>query len=96
MKKYALLLLLGLTLASCGGTKFSILMDSWLGHSSQELIQSWGPPSTTNANGGGGEVLTWTRQVGIRLFHKHMYVNESGKIYYWSSYTTNAPTIRIR
>lgn len=37
-------------------------MDSWLGHSKVELIESWGPPTSTYNIGNGNEVLTYLQE----------------------------------
>jgi hypothetical protein len=38
-------------------------MDSWLEHSKQELIQSWGPPTKTVSDTQGGEIWIYDKSV---------------------------------
>jgi hypothetical protein len=38
------------------------IMNSWLGRDKSELIQSWGPPSSYDSDGKGGEILTYRSQ----------------------------------
>lgn len=40
-------------------------MDSWMGHTKQELIQSWGPPSRTAPDAQGGEIWIYDKTVTI-------------------------------
>lgn len=37
-------------------------MDSWLGHTKQELIMTWGPPSRVASDGAGGEIVVFAKQ----------------------------------
>ena len=38
------------------------LMESWLGHSADELLVGWGPPTQILSDGVGGYVLLYTQQ----------------------------------
>lgn len=81
--------LLALLLLSCSTTKN---LDNWLGHTKQELVLNWGPPSQTDSDGNGGEILTYSNVYKspftgdyfdkIRL----MYVDASAKVYAWRQY----------
>ena len=58
--RYLLLLAL-VFFVSC--TSPQVVMDSWLGKTEHELIQSWGPPSKRDSDGAGGQVLTYAQTV---------------------------------
>ncbi len=34
-------------------------MSSWMGHNVNDLIASWGPPSTVLSDGNGGQILAY-------------------------------------
>ncbi len=36
-------------------------LNSWIGHGTNELIGSWGPPTSTTRGSGGVSFYTWTR-----------------------------------
>lgn len=61
MKKTAILGLIFLVplyfLVGCG--QISKTMQSWVGHSSNELISSWGPPSQVFDDRNGGKVFVY-------------------------------------
>ena len=52
-------------------------MDSWLGHSKQELIMKWGPPARTASDGGTGEILVYAQQVYIPPSSNTFYDNNN-------------------
>jgi len=61
----AILIILLSSLIGCSATKKLSLketMDSWLGHSKTELIESWGPPTSSYNIGDGNEVLTFLQE----------------------------------
>jgi len=67
MKKviYIIFFLSIILVQSCSSTKrlsLKEIMDSWLGHSKVELIESWGPPTSTYNIGNGNEVLTYLQE----------------------------------
>ena len=99
MKKTVTFLLIVLSLSSCKSTKK--VMDSWLGHSKQSLIASWGPPARTASDGGNGEILIYSKQVYIPQYqtnyydYKMFYANSEGKIYRWLTKRENIPPTQI-
>ena len=46
------------TTSGCGDN-ISKTLDSWIGHNSNELIGSWGPPSQVFSDGKGGTVFVY-------------------------------------
>ena len=81
------------------------IMDSWLNHSKQELVMSWGPPSRVYDNSPNGEVLIWAQQgympgfggnPGITFWdYKYMYIDNNGKIYSWRTNRQPVPPQQI-
>jgi hypothetical protein len=59
MKRSLPLLLLALLFAGCASP--SKTLASWVGHNSNELLASWGPPDEVFSNGEGGQVFIYTR-----------------------------------
>jgi len=97
--KYKLLILLFFTvLTSCVSVKDH--MNLWIGHSSQELIQRWGPPTRTTPDGNKGDVYVYANQCSrmngqVYWYYRLMYVNEQKKIYYWMVKEENVPPTQI-
>lgn len=56
------------------------LMQSWVGASKDQLLSSWGPPSSTFVNGD-TEVWTYTNPQGTWV--RQFYFNKKGIIYSW-------------
>lgn len=68
MKKLIFVLIVILiTFVSCVSSKINTkeVMDSWVGHTKQELLMSWGPPARVERDGAGGEILVFAQQVNI-------------------------------
>jgi hypothetical protein len=78
-------------------------MDSWLGHTRQDLIMNWGPPQRTASDGGTGEILVYSRHVYMNLpsglinyyEYKMMYINSEGRIYHWMIQNQQVPPTQI-
>lgn len=72
--------------SSCKTTSFAqkekTMMDSWLGHTKAELLQSWGPPTKTDSDGQGGEILTYDKTVTLGQTPGTVYGNGNGGINY--------------
>lgn len=72
--------------SSCKTTSFAqkekTTMDSWLGHSKAELLQSWGPPTKVDSDGQGGEILTYDKSVALTQTPGTVYNNGYGGINY--------------
>ena len=52
--------LVTLVLAGCATTaKYEKILDAWVGHSTDELIRSWGPPQNTSALQNGDHVIEY-------------------------------------
>jgi len=83
--KNAYLFLITLMLCSCAATNFSkqeeLTMNSWIGHSKAELIQTWGPPKSVSSDGKGGEIYTYEKSVSFGQTPGKVYSN-SNNIYY--------------
>jgi hypothetical protein len=45
--------------AGCASRRFDALMDSWQGHSLDDLFRTWGPPNFLYADGAGGAVAVY-------------------------------------
>jgi hypothetical protein len=66
---YRVIILFAVFAISCGTnsktprqprkSKLQITMESWVGHSKAEIINSWGPPTSTYNMGDGNLILTW-------------------------------------
>jgi hypothetical protein len=63
--------------SGCAARRFDALMQSWQGHSIEELFRTWGPPNYLYSDGKGGRVavyvpppeagVTRSRDAGDRL-----------------------------
>lgn len=103
MKKPILSMLILIFFLSCTSTKKTL--NSWLGLTKQQLIMSWGPPTRAASDGGSGEILVYASQGyyagynGVGGFtywdYKYMYIDNSGKIYYWMSKRERIPPTQI-
>ncbi len=92
-----------------GKKKTKKLMDSWLNSTKQQLILSWGPPSSTTSDGGDGEILIYSRRVyvpaqqygqyrspGVDYYnYKMFYVNSQGTIFSWRTENNPNPPERV-
>lgn len=66
-------------------------MNSWLGHSKRDLILSFGPPSRSESDGQGGEILVYSRRVygnfpsGVVDYFEHrmFYIDTQNSVYHW-------------
>lgn len=100
MKKVKILIFLAVGLLTACTSQREI-MDSWLGHSRQEVIMKWGPPARTASDGGTGEILVYANQVYIPQYnlnyydYKMFYVNSDGKIYHWMTKREQIPPTQI-
>jgi len=83
MKTTALILLL--TLAGCATTNFADTektnMDSWVGHTKVELVQTWGPPLKVDSDQQGGEIYTYEKSVTMGQFPGQVYGTNQGIAY---------------
>lgn len=105
MKKDLLLLCIIIAaLISCGPSqkvldaKEDALFNKWLNNSKAQLIQTWGQPDSTVADGKGGEILIYKEGADYKSvmngkytgtqysFRKEMYVNADSFIYYWKAW----------
>ena len=58
--KLVLLSIIICSLAGCvTSSKMNEVMSSWMGHNVNDLIASWGPPSTVLSDGNGGQILAY-------------------------------------
>src|SRR5215212_1119850 len=91
-------------LISCGPSQKVLdaredaLFNKWLNHSKAELVQAWGQPDSTTADGKGGEIMIYKEGVDYKSvmngkytgkqysFRKEMYVNADSIIYYWKAW----------
>ena len=75
--KLSLPILFLVALVACAS--IDATMQSWVQHSSDDLLQSWGPPSSVFSDQHGGEVWTYaySRQTAGTI-----YENRNGGIYY--------------
>ena len=67
-------------------------MDSWRGHSIEELIQHWGAPSGTAKLTGGRTVYTWIAVYGSgRTYRTTFTASKDGIIESWSYHDASVP-----
>lgn len=80
MKAIALILLMAL--AGCASTNFTQTetdtMNSWVGHTKAELVQTWGPPLKIDSDQQGGEIFTYEKSVTIGQFPGQVYGTNTG------------------
>ncbi len=95
MKKAYIVLFLVIALTSCSSQKKTL--NTWIGSSKYNLIQSWGPPVHTADDGNGGEVLIYAQQVyapDLKLNYwnyRMMYAHSDGTIYHWRTSRQEIP-----
>lgn len=62
-------------------------MDTWVGHSSQEIIETWGPPNKIVIDDKGGEIMVYAvPRVGPYnnyWQYRFMFLDKDHKIYHW-------------
>lgn len=63
MIKYLYSGLFGLFFYCSCGPSLTEIMNSWIGHSKQELIMSFGIPSRIESDGAGGEIVVFAQQI---------------------------------
>jgi hypothetical protein len=91
-------------LLSCGPSQKALdakedaLFNKWLTHSKSELIQAWGQPDSTTADGKGGEILIYKEGIDYKSvmngkytgkqfsFRKEMFINADSLVYYWKAW----------
>ncbi len=69
MNRGALLVcaVLCLSLGGCATQgKYTAKVQTWIGHHTDELISSWGPPSSSTALSSGGKVLEYARSQTVQ------------------------------
>jgi hypothetical protein len=71
------------------------ILDSWLGHTKNELLMKWGIPTRSTDDGNGGQVLAYEgrRTIGGFIFGNYIentytdfteiFVDSKNIIYYW-------------
>jgi hypothetical protein len=60
MKKAVLFLLFGFILSGCATqSNYKALLDTWVGVTENELVNSWGPPNGLYNKPDGGKILTY-------------------------------------
>jgi hypothetical protein len=52
----------------CAGNKYEKTLDTWMGHDVNELINAWGPPSSTFDMPDGHKMYTWAFDGGAQAF----------------------------
>lgn len=91
---FALLVLVALSLPACSSLTPSATMQSYMGHTAQEVILKWGPPARTITDGADGQVLVfeyWVPRsfvpyvgwIGGYTATRSFYVNGQGIVYNW-------------
>jgi hypothetical protein len=67
------LLLAGLALAGCATTnRYERMLQSWVGASADDLIETWGPPSAAAPLGDGGRILEWSWLGGTVVYAQRL------------------------
>jgi len=60
MKKFLVGVILGLTLNGCATqSNYKALLDTWVGGTEDQLVNSWGPPNGLYNKPDGGKILTF-------------------------------------
>lgn len=75
-------------------------MDSWMGHSKQELLMKWGMPTRESSDGNGGQIVMYAYESYIPGYfnvwdYKMFYINASGNIYYWRTQQQAVPPTQV-
>ncbi|HUS00707.1 MAG TPA: hypothetical protein VMY77_03225 [Chitinophagaceae bacterium] len=91
-------------LTSCGPSQKVLdaredaLFNKWLNHSKAQLVQNWGQPDSTKADGKGGEILIYKEGIDYKSvmnekytgkqysLRKEMYINSDSLIYNWKAW----------
>ena len=55
----ALCICAAVAVSGCAGRRFDALMQSWRGHSIEELFRTWGSPNYMYSDGRGGHVVVY-------------------------------------
>jgi len=66
MKKLFLILLSAFLLFGCASS-VNKMMQSWMGHSAEDLIASWGPPAQVLDNPAGGKIYVYHQNTQVTL-----------------------------
>lgn len=74
VKRYLFLIFILLLFYSCSPS-ITEIMNSWIGHSKQELIMSFGIPSRIESDGAGGEIVVFAQQVYQAPSNSTIYTN---------------------
>jgi hypothetical protein len=48
-------------------TKMNAIMEGWTGHTANDLIASWGPPTSTMSDGNGGQIFIYDQSRAITM-----------------------------
>ena len=69
MKKLLGILVLGFLLSGCFATtaKYEAAINSWIGSSEDELVESWGVPNGVYNKNDGGKVLSYVRSGSMHM-----------------------------
>jgi len=75
-------------------------MNSWIGHSSKDVILSWGPPNRIAPDGGTGEIYIYSTQCSrlngqVYYYYRMLYLNDQKKVYYWMVKEENVPPTQV-
>ena len=72
-------------------------MDSWVGHSKQEIVMNWGPPARTASDGSDGEILIYASTYWGPTSWKYtmFYLNSSHTVYHWLIQTAYVPPAQL-
>lgn len=97
MKRRVLPVVLSTVLLTACASSVNKLMESWMGHSAEELIASWGPPTQVLDNPSGGKIYVYHQNSQVTLpgtaptpgtSHTSGYIDANGN---WQSTTTYNP-----
>ena len=80
-------------LATSGlGDKEKEVMDSWMGSTKAQLIQSWGPPTKVASDGQGGEILIYDKSVSFAQSPGQVYTQPYNNNVYYTNPESNIIT----
>ena len=68
MKKHLWIVVLGLFLSGCATqANYVKILDSWVGATESQLVNSWGPPLGSYTKDNGGKILTYQQTGAYNL-----------------------------
>ena len=72
-------------------------MQSWLGHTKQDLVAAFGEPARVESDGRTGEIMMYAKQKNTASYYQYriFYLTGEGKVYSWLLKTDKQPPEKI-